>query len=135
LLKADNIEDRYIYIYYLAATIVLGITFLACQLIEYTAGISFSWKDTVYGSIFFTTTGFHGFHVTFGTLFLWFCLVRDVFYLLITNPYGFLFTYAQFLNRNLSEFIKLKSFLTENSTVSIGLGPCFRDLFKRFGGP
>jgi cytochrome c oxidase subunit 3 len=60
----------------LLATIILGITFLACQGIEYKYGVTFSWKENVYGSTFFVTTGFHGFHVTFGTLFLWFCLVR-----------------------------------------------------------
>jgi len=32
----------------------------------------------VYGSIFFITTGFHGLHVTIGTAFLAFCLVRHV---------------------------------------------------------
>jgi len=42
LLSADALEERYIYVYYLAATIVLGITFLGCQAIEYTVGVSFS---------------------------------------------------------------------------------------------
>jgi len=124
LLRANAIEERYIYVYYLTSTIVLGITFLACQLIEYTAGVSFSWKDTVYGSIFFTTTAFHGFHVTFGTLFLWFCLVRDVFYLLITKPYGFLFAYAHYLNRSLLG--------PGDGTVFVGLGPWFKFVVKRF---
>jgi heme/copper-type cytochrome/quinol oxidase subunit 3 len=128
LLRATVIEERYIYIYYLTSTIVLGITFLACQIIEYTVGVSFSWKDTVYGSIFFTTTAFHGFHVTFGTLFLWFCLVRDVFYLLITKPYGFLFAYAHSLNRNLPPIKNAAAPWRKYNKVSVSLGTGFQFL-------
>jgi len=76
ILKADTYHQQKIFTKYLLATIILGITFLICQGIEYKYGVTFSWKENVYGSIFFVTTGFHGFHVTFGTLFLWFCLVR-----------------------------------------------------------
>jgi len=134
LLRADIIEERYIYIYYLAATIVLGITFLACQVIEYTAGVSFSWKDTVYGSIFFTTTAFHGFHVTFGTLFLWFCLVRDVFYLLITKPEGFLFAYAHSLNRDLPVIKEATTPWEKYNTVYVSWGPWVNAVSGYFGG-
>jgi heme/copper-type cytochrome/quinol oxidase subunit 3 len=61
----------------LLATIILGITFLFCQGIEYKYGITFRWKESVYGSTFFVTTGFHGLHVTIGTIFLLFCLIRS----------------------------------------------------------
>jgi len=94
ILKSTLLVYRQIFIKYLFCTIVLGIIFLLCQAIEYKYGISFSWKDNVYGSIFFVTTGFHGFHVTFGTLFLCFCLVRDSFYLQVKKPYGIFFTIA-----------------------------------------
>ena len=42
--------------------------------------VAFVWKpwlvDSVYGSTFFVATGFHGFHVIIGTIFLLICLVR-----------------------------------------------------------
>jgi cytochrome c oxidase subunit 3 len=65
--------------WYLFLTILLGIVFLFCQAYEYKYGVKFSWRDNVYGSIFFLTTGFHGFHVTVGTLFLLFCWVRHYY--------------------------------------------------------
>jgi cytochrome c oxidase subunit 3 len=65
--------------WYLFLTILLGAVFLFCQAYEYKYGVKFSWRDNVYGSIFFLTTGFHGFHVTIGTLFLLFCWIRHFF--------------------------------------------------------
>jgi cytochrome c oxidase subunit 3 len=62
--------------WYLFLTILLGVTFLFCQAYEYKYGVKFSWRENIYGSIFFITTGFHGMHVTIGTLFLTFCWVR-----------------------------------------------------------
>ena len=63
---------------YLLITIILGTIFLYCQLTEYKYGITFRWKENIYGSTFFVTTGFHGLHVTIGTIFLLFCLLRNI---------------------------------------------------------
>lgn len=60
----------------LALTVILGVVFLMCQAYEYKYGVKFTWRENVFGSIFFLTTGFHGMHVTVGTLFLIFCLGR-----------------------------------------------------------
>lgn len=53
-------------------SILLGIIFLACQFIEYNNTV-FSISDRVFGSNFFALTGFHGFHVTVGTIGLILC--------------------------------------------------------------
>jgi cytochrome c oxidase subunit 3 len=59
----------------LVLTIALGILFSFVQVIEYThAGFSFS--GNIYGATFFMATGFHGFHVFIGTIFLIVCLIR-----------------------------------------------------------
>lgn len=63
------VGDRKSAIIALTATILLGLIFTACQGFEY-ATAPFSVNDGVYGSIFYLTTGFHGFHVLVGTLFL-----------------------------------------------------------------
>jgi len=59
----------------LVATIVLGILFSFVQAYEY-AHAAFSFGGNIYGSTFFMATGFHGFHVIVGTIFLIVCLVR-----------------------------------------------------------
>ena len=57
---------------YLQVTIGLGVLFMYCQYIEYTSA-SFTFSDTVYGSAFYLTTGFHGFHVFIGRVYLAVC--------------------------------------------------------------
>jgi cytochrome c oxidase subunit 3 len=54
-------------------TVLLGATFLGCQAKEYIHAYTvqhMTLGSGVYGSTFFMLTGFHGFHVTLGTLML-----------------------------------------------------------------
>jgi cytochrome c oxidase subunit III len=67
----------------LAITIALGALFTAVQAYEYYHIIhenlffnEEALNSTLYGSIFFMATGFHGFHVLVGTIFLTVCLIR-----------------------------------------------------------
>ena len=67
----------------LAITIALGALFTAVQAYEYYhiqhENLFFNEEalnSTLYGSIFFMATGFHGFHVLVGTIFLTVCLIR-----------------------------------------------------------
>nr|YP_010586568.1 cytochrome c oxidase subunit III [Setodes brevicaudatus]UZZ44382.1 cytochrome c oxidase subunit III [Setodes brevicaudatus] len=55
--------------------ITLGIYFTILQGYEYIEA-KFSISDSIYGSIFFITTGFHGLHVIIGTTFLIICYFR-----------------------------------------------------------
>jgi cytochrome c oxidase subunit 3 len=59
----------------LALTVALGILFSFVQGYEY-AVAPFDFKDSIYGATFFMATGFHGFHVLVGTIFLLICLFR-----------------------------------------------------------
>lgn len=49
-------------------TIFLGLLFVYCQYLEYT-GRRFTFSDSIFGSAFYLTTGFHGFHVIVGFLY------------------------------------------------------------------
>lgn len=53
----------------LIITVFLGLTFSRLQAFEYIEA-PFSIADSVYGTTFFVSTGFHGTHVLIGTLFL-----------------------------------------------------------------
>nr|YP_010586937.1 cytochrome c oxidase subunit III [Asychis amphiglyptus]UZZ45805.1 cytochrome c oxidase subunit 3 [Asychis amphiglyptus] len=59
----------------LALTVVLGAYFTFLQAGEYLE-TSFTIADSVYGSVFFVATGFHGLHVLIGSTFLLICLMR-----------------------------------------------------------
>ena len=56
-------------------TICLGLLFSCIQAYEYMHA-PFAFKGLNYGASFFMATGFHGFHVLIGTIFLIVCLVR-----------------------------------------------------------
>jgi len=56
-------------------TICLGIVFTGFQLLEYFEA-NFSISDSIYGSVFFMATGFHGAHICIGSIFLIVCLFR-----------------------------------------------------------
>nr|YP_010982445.1 cytochrome c oxidase subunit III [Cheiloneurus chinensis]WOE90951.1 cytochrome c oxidase subunit III [Cheiloneurus chinensis] len=56
-------------------TLLLGVIFSLLQLYEYISA-EFTFSDSVYGSIFFMSTGFHGMHVLVGTCFLFVNWIR-----------------------------------------------------------
>ena len=56
-------------------TIALGVLFTSIQAYEY-AHAPFGFGGNTYGSAFYMATGFHGFHVLVGTIFLIVCLRR-----------------------------------------------------------
>jgi len=59
----------------LAITVFLGLLFTSLQAYEYSHA-AFGFTDGIYASTFFMATGFHGFHVIVGTIFLAVCLYR-----------------------------------------------------------
>ncbi len=63
LLKNKNSDTQK----WLIVTALLGIAFLICQLFEY-FNLPFGLTDNLFASTFYALTGFHGLHVTLGTL-------------------------------------------------------------------
>ena len=63
LLKNKNSDSQK----WLICTALLGVTFLICQLFEY-FNLPFGLTDNLFASTFYALTGFHGLHVTLGTL-------------------------------------------------------------------
>ena len=59
---------------WLGLTVVLGLVFISLQVLEYSHGYSEEMKlyltSGVYGATFYMLTGFHGLHVTLGTIML-----------------------------------------------------------------
>ena len=61
----------------LAITVALGVLFSFVQAYEYSVA-PFSFSGSIYGATFYMATGFHGFHVIVGTIFLAVCLFRAI---------------------------------------------------------
>jgi cytochrome c oxidase subunit 3 len=72
-LAEENDREQMKYGLWLA--IVLGAIFTVFQIYEYSHA-EFSFAGNIYGANFFMATGFHGFHVIIGTIFLAVCLGR-----------------------------------------------------------
>ncbi len=56
-------------------TLAMGVIFLAMQMYDY-AQLDFGAGDTIYGTTFYTLTGFHGAHVFGGAVFILIVLLR-----------------------------------------------------------
>ncbi|GAB5468527.1 MAG: cytochrome c oxidase subunit 3 [Rhodospirillales bacterium] len=69
------VGDRRNLIRGLTITVALGICFTGFQVYEYSIA-AFTFDQDIYGSVFYMATGFHGFHVIVGTIFLFVCLMR-----------------------------------------------------------
>jgi cytochrome c oxidase subunit 3 len=77
LLAGDRIKQRN----FLAVTFLLGICFLGFQAEEYMHAyehMNLTLRSGIYGSTFFMLTGFHGLHVTIGTIMLIVMFVRTL---------------------------------------------------------
>ena len=68
-------DDRKGLVWGLVMTVALGMLFSFVQAYEYSVA-PFAFKNSIYGATFFMATGFHGFHVLVGTIFLLVCLIR-----------------------------------------------------------
>ena len=75
LIEGGTGKKREMMIWMLLATCLLGALFTVFQAYEYSHA-SFTFSEDVYGAVFFMATGFHGFHVLVGTIFLTVCLIR-----------------------------------------------------------
>ena len=68
-------------VWWLFATVALGLLFLALQAYEFAhayADLNLTLGSGVYGSTFFMLTGFHGLHVTIGAIMLLVMLIRSM---------------------------------------------------------
>jgi cytochrome c oxidase subunit III len=70
-------NDRKGLVWGLVLTVALGVLFSSVQAYEYMHA-PFTFRDSIYGATFFMATGFHGFHVLIGTIFLLVCLLRAI---------------------------------------------------------
>ena len=69
--------DRSALIRWLIFSIALGGAFLCMQMYDYSQ-LTFQARDTVFGTTFYTLTGFHGAHVAGGVIFMFVCLMRSL---------------------------------------------------------
>ncbi|MDH5410561.1 MAG: cytochrome c oxidase subunit 3 [Alphaproteobacteria bacterium] len=75
--KAVERGDKTWSVNWLIVTVALGALFTVLQAYEYVHA-PFGFADGIYSSTFYMATGFHGFHVIVGTIFLTVCLFRAI---------------------------------------------------------
>ena len=74
-------EKRGLLVLWLAATVVLGFTFIGFQAFEYYEAytvLGLTLGSGIYGATFFMLTGFHGMHVTLGAIMLTVIMFRSM---------------------------------------------------------
>lgn len=74
-------DDRGALVLWMFVTVVLGAVFISLQAYEYAHAwteLSLTMSTGVYGATFYMLTGFHGFHVTMGTIMLIVILFRCI---------------------------------------------------------
>lgn len=64
-------------IQFMFISLVIGVVFLIMQMYDYTQ-LEFTSGDTIYGTTFYTLTGFHGAHVAGGAIFMLFVMMRGL---------------------------------------------------------
>lgn len=77
-------KNRSSTIWGLILTVLLGAIFTILQGMEYYQA-SFDISSSVYGSVFFVATGFHGLHVNIGAIFIGVILIRTIKYHYTSN--------------------------------------------------
>jgi len=77
--KAILLNNRKLVTIGILLTVFYGLIFSVIQYYEYIES-PFSINDGIYGSLFFMLTGFHGFHVFIGSIFLIICIFRHILY-------------------------------------------------------
>lgn len=68
-------NDSFNVIFNLDLTLILALLFTKIQVFEYNES-TFTIADSIFGSLFYVMTGFHGAHVLIGTIFLFVALLR-----------------------------------------------------------
>jgi len=85
IIDGDYDNAKYGFIF----TLTLAVLFTLLQVGEYLEA-PFNISDSIYGTVFFSLTGLHGFHVIIGTIFISVCFYRLIqMHFTITHHIGF----------------------------------------------